>query len=133
MIYLLDTNICSAYLKQPGKLAHRFLQNLGNLSIPTVVAGELFTWAYRRPEPARLLNVIERDLLVDVLVYDYCLESSRTFGELRATMLSQGIVVNPVDLMIAAVAITRDATLITHNIKHFEVIPGLRIEDWLEA
>lgn len=45
--------------------------------------------------------------------------------------LTNGVVVNPVDLMIASVALTYDLVLVTHNVRHFEVIPDLRIEDWL--
>ncbi len=34
-------------------------------------------------------------------------------------------------MLIASVALTHQATLVTHNIKHFELIDGLQIEDWL--
>jgi predicted nucleic acid-binding protein len=37
-----------------------------------------------------------------------------------------------VDLMIAAVALVHDLTLATHNVKHFQAVPNLRIVDWLE-
>jgi tRNA(fMet)-specific endonuclease VapC len=38
---------------------------------------------------------------------------------------------NAVDLLIAAVALTHDLTLVTHNTQHFQNIPNLRLEDWL--
>ncbi len=47
MTHLLDTNICSAYLKRPGNLAHRFTQYGGGLAIPAVVLAELYTWGFR--------------------------------------------------------------------------------------
>jgi tRNA(fMet)-specific endonuclease VapC len=50
MTHLLDTNICSAYLKRPGGLAHRFMQHAGGLALPTIVLAELYTWAFRRPK-----------------------------------------------------------------------------------
>src|SRR5437588_6580864 len=46
MSFLLDTNICSAYLKYPGALTHRFHQHGGRLYVTTLVLGELYTWAY---------------------------------------------------------------------------------------
>ena len=131
MTHLLDTNICSAYLKRPGGLAHRFMQHVGGLAIPTLVLAELYTWAFRRPQPAPLLHLIEADLVPDVTILDFDAACARQFGEMRATLLTTGVVVNPVDLMIAAVARTHDLVLVTHNVKHFEVIPELRIEDWL--
>jgi tRNA(fMet)-specific endonuclease VapC len=53
------------------------------------------------------------------------------FGRLRGTLLQQGVSVATVDLMIAAVAIVHDLTLVTHNTADFQNIPGLRMEDWL--
>ena len=131
MSFLLDTDTCSMYLKRPGKLAHRFLQHIGGLYISTVALAELYTWAYRRPDPAPLLTVIEQDLLEDILVLDFNRLCAVEFARLRGPLLAKGVVVNPVDLMIAAVAVSHDLTLVTHNTRHFEVVPGLRIEDWL--
>ena len=131
MTHLLDTNICSAYLRRPGGLAHRFMQHGGGLAIPTLVLAELYTWAYRRSQPDPLLRLIEDDLVPHVTVLDFDATCARQFGQMRASLLATGVVVNPVDLMIAAMARTHDLVLVTHNIKHFEVIPDLRVEDWL--
>jgi len=131
MTHLLDTNICSAYLKRPGSLAHRFMQHGAGLAIPTLVLAELYTWAFRRSQPAPLLRLIEDDLIPLTTVLEFDAACARQFGQMRASLLTTGVVVNPVDLMIAAVAVVHDLTLVTHNIKHFEVIPDLRIEDWL--
>ena len=43
MSHLLDTNICSAHFRRPGGLAHRFIQYVGGLYVPTIVLGELYT------------------------------------------------------------------------------------------
>ena len=43
--FLLDTNICSAYMRRPGKLAHWFLQFGDQIAIPTIVLTELFAGA----------------------------------------------------------------------------------------
>ena len=55
MSFLLDTNICSAHFRRPAGLAHRFMQYSGGLFIPTIVLGEPFAWAYRRPPLPSLL------------------------------------------------------------------------------
>jgi len=132
MSFLLDTNICSVYLKTQGCLAHYFLQYNGGLFISTVALGELTTWAYRRADSGKLLRSIRDDLLIDIQILAYEEDAAWLFGKLRAGMLNSGIVVNPVDLMIAAIAIQHDLTLVTHNTKHFNAVPGLRIVDWLE-
>ena len=46
MNFLLDTDTCSAHLKRPTGLMHRFVQYAGGLCISTVALGELYTWAY---------------------------------------------------------------------------------------
>jgi tRNA(fMet)-specific endonuclease VapC len=77
MIYLLDTDTCSAHMRRPAKLAHRFIQYTGQLAIPTVVLGELYSGAYHHPQPARLLALIG-DLLEEVAVLDFEQSNERT-------------------------------------------------------
>lgn len=131
MSFLLDTNICSAHLRRPSGLAHRFLQHLGRLNVPSIVMGELYAWAFRRPDPAPLLRSVEDDLLQDITILDFDHPCSYEYGRLRGLMLRQGQPVLEIDLMIAAVALVHDLTLVTHNTKHFRNVPGLRLEDWL--
>jgi tRNA(fMet)-specific endonuclease VapC len=133
MSFLLDTNICSAHLKRPGGLIHRFVQHGGSLHISTIVLGELYTWAYRRDDPKLLLSLIENDLLPELTVLDFDKACAVRFGKLQSELLRHGNAVNPVDLMIAAVALAHDLTLVTHNTKHFAAIPALRLVDWLTA
>ena len=70
MTHLLDTNICSAHMRRPGGLAHRFFQHAGGLAISTVVLSELYAGAYKHPDPDRLLALIA-DLLPEVTVLDF--------------------------------------------------------------
>lgn len=132
MSFLLDTNICSAHLKQRSGLIHRFVQHGGSLHVSTIVLGELYTWAYRRGDPQKLLSVIENDLLPDLILLAFDRSCANKFGQLQSDALRQGAVINPVDLMIAATAMVYDLTLVTHNTKHFQAVPGLRVADWLE-
>ena len=130
MKYLLDTNICSAHMRRPAGLAHRFMQYSGQLAIPTIVLGELYAGAYMLASPNKLLVGI-RGLLEDVDVLSFDLTCAETFGKLRGTLKRQGRPVNPIDLQIAAVALTHNLALVTNNTKDFENIPALALEDWL--
>jgi tRNA(fMet)-specific endonuclease VapC len=131
MSFLLDTNICSAYLKKPGKLAHRFIQHGGGLYVSTIALGELYTWAERRPDPTPLIHAIETDLLTVVQTLDFDPSCSREFGRLSAALLGQGITVPTADLLIAAVALIYDLTMVTHNVRDFVHVPNLHVVDWL--
>jgi tRNA(fMet)-specific endonuclease VapC len=131
MKFLLDTNICSAHMRRPAHLAHRFIQYVNQLAIPTIVLGELYAGAYRHSNSSRLLGLID-DLLQEVAVLDFDPACAEEFGRVRGQLLQRGIAVNTVDLMIASVALVHDLTLITHNTADFQHIPGLRLDDWIK-
>ena len=131
MSFLLDTDICSAHLKRPAGLTHRFVQHSGRLYIPTLVLAELYTWAYQRAHPDALLLRIENDLLADVSVLDFDRTAAKEFGQVRGQLLQRGIAVSRIDLMIAAVALSHSFTLVTHNTADYRHIPGLLLDDWL--
>lgn len=132
MSFLLDTNTMSAHLRRPRGLVHRFTQHSGLLYTSTVNLAELYVWAFRAPDPTPRMEAIDRLLRFEVSLLPYEEESAKTFGRIRAQLRSEGITINPLDLLIASVALTYDLTLATNNVKHFENIPGLRIEDWLD-
>jgi len=67
--YLIDTDICSAHLKQRGAVTSRFLQYSGRLHISVITLGELMTWARRASAPAQRLRGVE-DLVSDVVVLE---------------------------------------------------------------
>jgi tRNA(fMet)-specific endonuclease VapC len=131
MNFLLDTNICSAHLKRPAGLMHRFVQHAGGLCISTIVLGELYSWAFNRKNWAEAVKRIENDLLADVIVLDFDSTCAMEFGRVRAQLLRVGISVSRLDLLIASVALVHNLTLVTHNTADFQNIPNLRLEDWL--
>ena len=131
MSFLLDTNICSAHMRRPGGLAHRFMQYSGGLAIPSIVLAELYAGAYHHPTPEPLVRKIEL-LLQDVTVLPFEEHCAQRFGQIRGELLRRGLSVSSTDTMIAAVALTHDLTFVTHNVRDFQAIPDLRIEDWLQ-
>jgi tRNA(fMet)-specific endonuclease VapC len=131
MSFLLDTNILSAHLRRPSGLAHRFFQYSGRLSTSSVVLGELFVWAYNRPDPTKVLNAVDELLFQEVSVLDFDRDCANEFGRVRIHLRRSGIEVPSVDLMIGSVALVYDLTLVTHNTTDFQNIPGLRLDDWL--
>jgi tRNA(fMet)-specific endonuclease VapC len=70
-------------------------------------------------------------LLSDVTILDADQTAAWKFGEVRAQLLDQGQPVAAVDLMIAATALVKGYTVVTHNTQHFSKVPGLTVEDWM--
>jgi tRNA(fMet)-specific endonuclease VapC len=130
MTFLLDTDICSAHMRRPAKLAHRFIQYTGQVAISTVTLAELYAGAYKHSQVNRLLTLIG-DLLQEVQVADFDSACAEKFGQVRGTLLQHGISVPTTDLMIASAALVHNLTLVTHNTADYHKIPGLRLDDWL--
>src|SRR5881397_2858328 len=123
MSFLLDTDTCSAHLKRPSGLMHRFVQHSGGLYPATVVLGELYAWAYHRKNPDPVIQRIEGDLLPEVTVLVFDSDCAKEFGRVRGQLLQQGISVSRMDLMIASVALVHDLALATHNTADYRNIP----------
>lgn len=130
MTHLLDTNICSAHMRRPTGLAHRFFQYAGGIAISSVVLAELYAGAYKHPNPPKLLALIN-DLLREVSVVDFDSDCAEQYGKVQGSLLQQGITVPIADLMIASVALLHNLTLVTHNTADYQNVPGLRLDDWL--
>ncbi len=118
MSFLIDTDICSAFLKGDRQVWQRFMQYGGNLHVSCITAGELFTWALRANVSPNRLQALQ-DLLSDPTVIDVTIDVSRKFGELRAALLDAGQGTPDMDLFIAATALVHNLTLVTHNLKDF--------------
>lgn len=131
MTHLLDTDTCSAHMRRPAGLAHRFFQHAGQLAISSVCLAELFAGAYKLSQPGRILSLIS-DLLQDVAVLDFDAACAEQFGKVRGTLLQKGIQLATADLMIASVALVHDLTLVTHNTTRVFLACGWTIGSFLD-
>ncbi len=100
------------------------------LHLSAASLGELYTWAFRvRASTTRMQRLLDMLPLVSLLALDA--QVARRFGELDAYLLDHGLTVSEIDLQNAATALVHDLTLVTHNVRDFANIPGLRVVDWL--
>ena len=130
MRFLLDTNICSSYLKGEQAVWNRFVQHSGGLATSVVCAGELWTWVKRGKASTKSQRAVA-DFYTLIEIIDVDLEIALSFGELRATMMNEGTRMPDMDCLIAATAIVHDLTLVTHNTSDFANVKLLRLQDWL--
>lgn len=92
-----------------------------------VVVGELFKGAYRSPNCDHHLASIHSRVLPVVAVLPYDVSVAETFGRLAAQLAQAGRPLADADLQIASTALQHDLELVTGNIRHFERVPGLRL------
>jgi predicted nucleic acid-binding protein len=96
-----------------------------------VTVGELFKGAYRSAASERHLKNIEERVLPAVTILPYDLSVARVFGKVRAELERAGNVLPDADLQIAATALYHNLELVTGNLRHFERIPALRLNEVL--
>lgn len=131
MRYLLDTNVCTRHLNQRSPEITQRLSNTSeyDIAVCSVVKAELYYGALRSQQPARTLERQQffLDRFVSLPFDDLCI---MTYASVRATLASSGQLIGPNDLMIAAIALTHDLTLVTLNTREFTRIVDLKLEDW---
>lgn len=130
--YLLDTNIVIFTMKnRPQHVKRRFMEHQRRMAISAVTLGELVFGAEHSQQVERNLADIEAMAArLDVLPFDA--EAAYHFGQIRAALYRTGRPIGPYDMMIAGQARARGLTLVTNNMKEFERVPGLVVEDWSE-
>lgn len=128
-IYLLDTCICIALLKKSPNVIQR-LREVGtnNCKISDITLAELYFGAFKSGKNKHFNDVSE----ISKLFEHYPIQYMRKYGEIRWRLEKQGLRIGDMDMFIAATALEEDVTLVTGNVKHFERIPGLKIEDWID-
>ena len=129
--WMLDTNMLSALIKNPrGALVERLAAlDADTLCTSIVVACEL-RFGVRRRESAALSAKVE-ELLSNLTVLALDGEVDRHYADIRYVLEKAGTTIGNHDLFIAAHAREQNLTLVTHNLREFQRVPGLRVEDWL--
>ena len=130
--YLLDTNILSDLIRNPGGNVAKRIAEVREETICTsiIVACELRFGAEKKKSPPLQARVEELLQVLDVLAMD--VDADLHYGDIRAELEAAGTPIGPNDLLIAAHARSLNLTLISANVKEFSRVPGLSIENWLE-
>lgn len=130
MNYLIDTDIIVYSLKGNQSVISAFEMRLNDpKSISVITYGELVYGAKKSQKEAANMARVRR-IAETFPIIDVSSAIIETFGHLKATLEKTGTVVADLDLIIASTALTHNLTLVTNNEKHFQHVPGLRVENW---
>ena len=132
-MYLLDTNFCVDVIKGTSVLGMCRLRGHDpeEIFLCSIVKAELRYGARLSSRVAENLRLLE-DFFVPFLSVPFDDACTEYYGQIRADLRRAGNMIGPNDLMIAAIAKTHDLTLVTHNIRDFSRVVGLKIDDWHE-
>ena len=127
-LFLPDTNALSHYRRGLDRpLVARFIPSFAHVRASSIVIAELEFGAVKSRLQAQRTRL---DALVATQPHEpFTLADAAEFGRLRALLARRGELIGPSDLLIAAQALRLGATLVTHNLREFSRVPGLKVED----
>ncbi|MDY0137855.1 MAG: type II toxin-antitoxin system VapC family toxin [Thiomicrospira sp.] len=130
--YLLDTNICIYVIKRrPVEVLAKFNEAAGHLAISSITLSELFHGVEKSQQISKNLKAVE-DFCSRLDILDYDQQAAAHYGEIRAQLERLGTPIGVNDLHIAGHARSLGTILVTNNIKEFEHVDGLRLQNWLD-
>jgi len=129
--YLLDTNIVIYVIKRRPRIAlDRFNREHGHMAVSSITLAELIHGAEKSKDPARNLAVVE-DFFGRLAVLSYGEKAAWHYGNIRAVLERTGMTIGVNDLHIAAHARSEGLTLVSNNLREFELVPGLVLDNWV--
>lgn len=132
MKFMLDTNICMYIIKkQPQTVLERFASHpVGELGISAITLAELEYGASKSSNPARNREALEQFVSpLEVAAFER--PATLTYGRMRALLEKRGRPIGSMDMLIAAHALSLQVRLVTNNIREFNRVPSLRVENWV--
>ncbi len=131
MKYLLDTNICIYIIKNnPPAVQQRFSKERpGDVAISSITAAEFYYGAEKSSQVDKNIISIQK-LLQPLIALHFSEEDAVAYGKVRADLERQGAPIGAMDLLIAAQALSHELILVTNNVREFQRVASLRIENW---
>ncbi len=127
--YLLDTCVCISMFRNEGRVRETLKKNgTKNCFISEITIAELYFGLAKATDKKRKLEDIREVQKLFRVIPAY--SSFKEYGEIRHSLEHTGQRVDQFDLLIGATALHHKMTLVTSNLKHFERMEGLSIENW---
>jgi tRNA(fMet)-specific endonuclease VapC len=130
MSWMLDTDTCIYALKQRAPVLSAMLARPpSRIHVSAIAESELLHGAERSSRPHATLARVEA-FLRPLQLLPYGSEAAKAYASLRARLEAKGTPIGPLDLLIAAHALSAGLVLVTNNTREFSRVPGLRLENW---
>ena len=130
MIYMLDTDSVSQIIRKNSAIIKSLIKHEDDeICISAVTYAEIYYGLEKKGSERLFSEVTEIVRKLTIVDFDYI--QSELYGKIRAELEKSGTCLDDMDMLIAAAALSQNAILVSHNIKHFSKIKKLKIEDWL--
>lgn len=130
---MLDTSIASAIIGRRIDLDLQLRQlDQADWCISAITRAELMFGAMRRPEAITLARLVQ-SFLRAARTEPFDERAADEYGRLRSVLQRQGVGIGVADELIAAHALSLGAVIVTDNVRHFERVQGLEVQNWLRG
>jgi predicted nucleic acid-binding protein len=134
-MYLLDTDVLSNLIKRapsPQLIAKLVTVPPEQQFTSSISLGEMLYGAHRHPQATPVvLQRIDTLFSQDLTILPFDADAAHYYGRVRALLERRGTPLAEADLRIASIALSRDLVMVTGNVRHFQRVPGLQVENWL--
>ena len=133
MSYLLDTCTVSDFVKgDSGVLARLKATAPERVAISSITRMEIEFGLQLNPARALKIAVVMNAFLDSITTLPFEVADAQAAGTIRATLQKRGRPIGAYDLLIAGCALARGLAVVTSNLKEFQRIGGLRVENWAD-
>jgi tRNA(fMet)-specific endonuclease VapC len=130
---MLDTNIVIYVIKRrPVEILEVFNAHAGQMCISSITLAELLHGVEKSSMITKNLRKVE-DFVSRLEVLPYENTAASHYGDIRANLEKKGTIIGVNDLHIAAHARSEGFILVSNNVREFERVEGLRLENWIES
>ena len=130
-MFLLDTNVVSYWMRGDQQIINMLKKHKpSELALSTITLAEIL-YGIRKSNTKRKerLHKIE-SICSQLQIFPFDKPAADQYGTIRVYLESRGIPISERDLQIASIAMANDLTVVTHNVREFGRISGLRFQDW---
>jgi len=129
MIYLLDTDMVSLIVRNNSSVIKNLIKHENDeICISVISYAELY-YGLEKKGSERLFSEVNT-IIGKLTILDFNDSQAELYGKIRVELEKSGTSLGDMDMLIASSAMSRGAVLVSHNIRHFSKINGLKVEDW---
>ncbi|MFY8187244.1 MAG: type II toxin-antitoxin system VapC family toxin [Flavobacterium sp.] len=131
MKYLLDSNICIHFFRGKFGIIDRLSEvGIENCAISEITLAELVFGAEKSDHPKTNHKLIET--FISNLTILPIFDAIPIYGKEKARLQKSGKMISDFDLLIGCTSIENNLIMVTENIKEFERIERIEIENWVK-
>ena len=130
-MYLLDTNIVSYWMRGDREVIEQLKNHApSELALSAITLAEILYGIEKSPAKKQERRHKIQQITSLLHLYSFDEKAAQKYAVVRSELEKSGCVISERDTQIAAVALAHQLIVVTHNVKEFGRVAGLKVEDW---